>query len=383
MNIGASSATHQLLREWPPGFGGIERVAHELGMFWGGDIWSFDAQGASRKLDDPLRVSYRRRKLLCLRLSRRFLIPIPSANLISLLFSQNPLHGHLPSPAVLLVLLIAKAIRPGRKITVHWHCFLEKRNNFIGLFYCFYQTLSLALIPFFSGIITTSPILRDALIESGCSGTKIIVVPCSLSDVQESSLLAFDRSNKDCMLSTSPFRVLFIGRLDSYKRLDWLLKSLARLQKTWVLHVVGDGPRRDFFEALSNNALRSNKFGSVHFYGKVSEDEKLDRLKDADVLVLPSDSSNEAFGIVQLEAMASALPALSFSRDRSAMGWVCSIPALSWSQSPDKLDEILNRLVNTPGLCSLAGQEARLRYLSLFSRSAWRKNLAKYKCLSA
>ena len=36
--------TDQLLREWPPGYGGVERVAHELATVWGGVVWSFDAQ---------------------------------------------------------------------------------------------------------------------------------------------------------------------------------------------------------------------------------------------------------------------------------------------------------------------------------------------------
>ena len=36
----------QLLRDWPPGFGGVERVAHELGSFWGG-MHSLDVQAKS------------------------------------------------------------------------------------------------------------------------------------------------------------------------------------------------------------------------------------------------------------------------------------------------------------------------------------------------
>ena len=145
-------------------------------------------------------------------------------------FTVSIANGHLPSPAVFLVLLIAKAISPKRKITVHWHCFLEKRNDFIGFLYGFYQDFSLALIPFFSGIITTSPALRDSLIESGCSKAKIIAVPCSLSEDQESSLLAIDRLNNKNFPLPRPLSVLFIGRLDSYKRLDWLLLSLSYLQ---------------------------------------------------------------------------------------------------------------------------------------------------------
>ena len=38
----------QLLREWPPGYGGIERVAHEMATFWRAPVFSLDAQNLSR-----------------------------------------------------------------------------------------------------------------------------------------------------------------------------------------------------------------------------------------------------------------------------------------------------------------------------------------------
>ena len=44
--------TDQLLREWPPGYGGVERVAHELATVWGGRVWSFDVQSASHQTED-------------------------------------------------------------------------------------------------------------------------------------------------------------------------------------------------------------------------------------------------------------------------------------------------------------------------------------------
>ena len=37
----------QLMREWPPGYGGVERVAHELASEWGATVFSFDAQSRS------------------------------------------------------------------------------------------------------------------------------------------------------------------------------------------------------------------------------------------------------------------------------------------------------------------------------------------------
>ena len=50
-----------LLREWPPGFGGVERVAHELATIWGGTVFSLDVQSQSLIRHDPLPVFYARR----------------------------------------------------------------------------------------------------------------------------------------------------------------------------------------------------------------------------------------------------------------------------------------------------------------------------------
>ena len=52
-----------------------------------------------------------------------------------------------------------------------------------------------------------------------------------------------------------PLRVLFIGRLDSYKRLDWLLESLVAMRSPWRLSVVGDGPYRSRFENLAHETF--------------------------------------------------------------------------------------------------------------------------------
>ena len=113
--------------------------------------------------------------------------------------------------------------------------------------------------------------------------------------------------------------VIYIGRLDSYKRLDLLLESRAQLSTPWKLVVVGDGPKRTYFEQLAKNLFADQSL--VRFVGCLSETEKFECLAEADLLVLPSDRSNEAFGIVQLEAMAACRLALAFDQ-RSGMSWV-------------------------------------------------------------
>jgi len=169
--------------------------------------------------------------------------------------------------------------------------------------------------------------------------------------------------------------MVFIGRLDSYKRLDWLLEAAATLQGPWQLDVVGDGPHRQRFEALARRLVCQP--GLVRFYGRLSEADKLARLADADLLVLPSDRCNEAFGIVQLEAMAAGIPSLAFHCPRSGMGWVGQLQGLEWGQSRKDLALVLQRLLDDSALCHQLGVQARERYQHVFARRIWMAALAE------
>ena len=361
---------YQLLREWPPGYGGVERVAHELASVLGGVVFSLDVQRQSFVKDDPLPVVFSRRVLPNAKAFGRFHLPLPSHALWQLLRSPTPLHGHLPSPGVLLVLFLARLMRPRRRVTVHWHCFLEPSGGIDGHLFRAYQWLALLLLPLFSAVVTTSPVLAQELHRFGCSNQRLIVLPCCLSQDQERLGLALPLPE---IRNGEPLRVLFIGRLDSYKRLDWLLEALASISAPWQLDVVGDGPKRHRFEDLALHLLPNPSH--VRFLGRLSEKAKLERLSAADLLVLPSDRSNEAFGIVQLEAMAAGRIALAFDQPRSGMGWVGQLTGLPWSQSPRGLAGVLERLAVDPVLRHQLSGQSRDRYLSLFSRSVWLKQL--------
>ena len=362
----------QVLREWPPGYGGVERVAHEMANVWGGSVYSFDSQRRSECEKDPLHVNYVRHVLPCICLTTRLRVPLPSKSLWSLLRSTQPLHGHLPSPGVLLILMLAIMLRPKRQVTAHWHCFLHTSPDWNGRLFGVYQWLALRCIPFLSSVVTTSPLLADDLVQCGLKSNRILVLPCCLSADQEREALALPFLSGSSKLS---LRILFIGRLDSYKRLDWLLQAVSLLQGSWQLDVVGDGPNRSSFEALSQSLFAQSQ--QVFFHGRLSESAKLALLAEVDVLVLPSDRCNEAFGIVQLEAMAAGVPALAFQCPRSGMAWVGQLPSLLWTQSLQGLPAILQRLLQSPSLRAQLAVEARQRYLALFARTIWLREFAR------
>lgn len=364
--------TLQLLREWPPGYGGVERVAHELACHWQQQgqpaaVFSLAAQPVALSELDPLPAPYQRVPLPRLALGR-LLLPLPSVPLWRLLRSHEPLHAHLPCPGVLLLLLLARVMQPRRRLSVHWHAFLQTEITPSGLLVGLYQQLALLVVKQIPLVITTSPVLVGELRRRGCRRARLRTLPCCLDAGLEAAALALPPRPDTPATLADPLRVLFIGRLDSYKRVDLLLGALIPLQAPWRLDVVGDGPRRHRFEQLAQGL-------PVRFWGRLDEAGKLGRLAAAQVLVLPSDRCNEAFGIVQLEAMAAGIPAVAFHLPRSGMAWVSHLPGLAWSGAPADLGQLLLRLATDSPWRAALGQQARRRYQQLFARKVWRGRL--------
>lgn len=101
--------------------------------------------------------------------------------------------------------------------------------------------------------------------------------------------------------SASPFPqddrvVLSVGRLESYKNVDVLLRAFAAVDDSASLVVVGTGPELPKLKSLAEEAGIAER---VRFLGRVEQDTLNSWLRTAHVVVSLSD--HEAFGIVALE----------------------------------------------------------------------------------
>lgn len=94
--------------------------------------------------------------------------------------------------------------------------------------------------------------------------------------------------------------ILFLGRHESRKGLEVLIEAVVRHQVDARVWVAGRGPQSD---ELKEKTLGDPRF---EWLGVISEEEKLRRLRGADVLVAPS-LHGESFGVVLLEGMAAGL----------------------------------------------------------------------------
>ncbi len=100
--------------------------------------------------------------------------------------------------------------------------------------------------------------------------------------------------------------VLFVGRLEDRKGLPHLLKAFRLIRKSGLearLLVVGSGPQ----EREARRYVMTRGLQNVEFLGRVSDDEKAQLFRTADVFVSPA-TGRESFGIVLLEAMAAGAP---------------------------------------------------------------------------
>jgi phosphatidylinositol alpha-mannosyltransferase len=100
--------------------------------------------------------------------------------------------------------------------------------------------------------------------------------------------------------------LLFVGRHEPRKGLLDLLKAYRILRKTGCdcrLLVTNTGPQ----EREARRYIATRRLGGVEFLGRVSDEEKAQLFRTADVYVSPA-TGGESFGIVLLEAMAAGTP---------------------------------------------------------------------------
>jgi rhamnosyl/mannosyltransferase len=152
---------------------------------------------------------------------------------------------------------------------------------------------------------------------------------------------------------------LACGRLIYYKGLRNAVLALAHVPGT--LLIVGDGPER---AALEKEALRAGVAGRVVFIGDLPHRRIVPYYHAATAFWFPSNFKSEAFGLVQVEAMASACPVLNTSIADSGVPWVSrhdesglTVPV----DDPQALASAARRILEEPGLRARLAEGGRLR----------------------
>jgi glycosyltransferase involved in cell wall biosynthesis len=158
-----------------------------------------------------------------------------------------------------------------------------------------------------------------------------------------------------------PRVVLGVGRLVYYKGFEYLVRAMADVPGTLVL--VGDGPLAGRLREVAGEA---GVEGRVRFAGAVPR--LAPYYAAADVFVLPAVARSEAFGLVQLEAMAAGLPVVN-TRIDSGVPFVSPGGETGITVPPADaaaLAAALRRLLDDAPLRRRLGEAARARVRERF-----------------
>ena len=266
---------------------------------------------------------------------------------------------HEPNPMALLAYAIA---RPRHRLIVWYHSEVIRPRWRYRAFY--HPFLSFALRRA-TRVITSSPALVDAPALAGCRD-RVVVIPFGLPEAVPLEPSAPDASTSALRERWKGPIVLFVGRLVAYKGVDVLLRAMQGVRAAAV--IVGDGPLRASLEQTASELGVSDR---VFFLGTLPEDALASWYSTCDVLALPSTTPAEAFGLVQLEAMARAKPVVS-TRLSSGVPWVNQDGVTGLTVPPgdaDALKSAFARLLEDDDLRLRMGSAARRRFVEHFTHS--------------
>ena len=150
--------------------------------------------------------------------------------------------------------------------------------------------------------------------------------------------------------------VLAVGRLVYYKGFEYLIRAMRQIDAQLLL--IGEGP---LHQQLLEQVTASGVQDKVSFLGNVADLRPY--YHACDVFALPSIAVSEAFGIVQLEAMACSKPVVN-TQLPSGVPWVSQNGITGITVPPcdvDALAEAVSVLLSQPELAARYGQAARRR----------------------
>lgn len=254
------------------------------------------------------------------------------------------IHLHFPDPMSHLASMMLPASIP-RVIT--WHSDIVKQKYLLKL----YRPWQLQSIANAAAIIapTDAHFSSSQQIPNDFPHEKKQIIPFGMNydrfkpTPEISSRAKFIKEN---LPSTHPI-VFALGRHVEYKGFNVLLDAIAHTDTHLILG--GEGPLTEQLRCQAQTLGISNR---VSFTGRLTEEEMIACYHACDIFCLPSITQNEAFGLVQLEAMACEKPVICTQLNNGVnvvnphMETGLTVP----TSNPTELANAINLLANDPNL---------------------------------
>lgn len=284
----------QVTKLYTPWSGGVEKVAQDIAEGLNGrvtmSVLTCQPRGrGNREFVNGVRVDRAGSLGICLSMPISLSFPYLLKKLAK---NQDVLHFHTPFPLGIISYLL---IRPKGRLVVWWHSDIVRQKNILRLYRPF-------LLRFLERadkiIVATSQHIESSNFLSPFKN-KCQIIPFGIdtkkfqiTDEIECQIGRIRREHGNRI-------ILFVGRLVYYKGVEYLIRAMKKIHGKLLL--IGQGPLESKLISVIAELRLEDK---VVFLGKLGNQEMLSYYHSCDVFVLPSIAKSEAFGIVQLEAMA-------------------------------------------------------------------------------
>ena len=279
------------------------------------------------------------------------------------------LHLHLPHPMGAASYLASRKPKQHRLIVTYHSDVVRQR-----LLYAAYAPLVDRVLERADTVIATSPNYLETSPVLRRFAHKCVVVPygIDLARYERSEELAREAQKIRESYAGVPL-LLGVGRLIYYKGFEFAIRALAEVPGARLL-LIGDGPLR---AALEKKAVEERVADRVTFLGDVHNHKIAPYYLASDVYLLPSIARSEAFGIVQIEALAAGLPVINTSLP-SGVPYVSRHEESGLTVPPEDVGALaaaIRRLLGDAALRRRFGEAGRARAHADFSKETLARRL--------
>lgn len=271
-------------------------------------------------------------------------------------------HLHLPFPLADLACLMSGY---KGKVVLWWHSDVVRQQTLMK----FYRPLMEWLLKRADAIAVATRGHIEGSSYLGPYRDKCYVIPfgveAELLERADEYLLRGKSQEATAVKDDNELRFLFVGRLVYYKGGEVLLRAFAQLGAGRLI-IVGQGPLEADLMSMAEELGIAER---VVFCGAIPQEELIREWEQCDVFVLPSIAKSEAFGIVQIEAMAYGKPVINTWLN-SGVPYVSLNEQTGLTVEPGNVDALTNamrRLVENPQERMAYGTAAAKRVRDEFS----------------
>jgi len=215
---------------------------------------------------------------------------------------QDVIHLHMPFPIGDLACLLSGY---KGKIVLWWHSDVVRQKKLLLL----YKPVMKRMLKRADAIVVATQGHIDGSAYLKPYQEKCYFIPYGVDpSIEEKAdqYIAEQKAYQKTQNNQNPTRFLFVGRYAYYKGCDVLLEAFVKVNNAELI-MAGSGGRE---EELKQKAKELGIAERTFFTGKMTEEELCKQYAECDVFVLPSTARSEAFGIVQIEAMAFGKPVI-------------------------------------------------------------------------